>query len=153
MLGGYASDPAVTRYLTWNEHPSLDGITQHLKTAIAEWESGTSFRYELCYVETKESVGSIRLRPEKTSVLLSFVLARPFWGRGLMSETLKFVLDWIFAQPDLYRAYAFCDIENAGSIRVMEKAGMSCEGTLRRWHVCPNISLEPRDCFIFAKVK
>jgi RimJ/RimL family protein N-acetyltransferase len=35
----------------------------------------------------------------------------------------------------------------------MEKAGLLREGLLRRWHVCPTISLEPRDCLIYAKVR
>jgi len=30
---------------------------------------------------------------------------------------------------------------------------MTREGLLRRWHVCPTIGPELRDCFIYAKVK
>ncbi len=39
------------------------------------------------------------------------------------------------------------------SARVLEKAGFSLEGTLRRWAVRPNISSEPRDAFIFSRVR
>jgi RimJ/RimL family protein N-acetyltransferase len=46
-----------------------------------------------------------------------------------------------------------CDIDNYGSKRVMEKAGMQYEGILRRWTVHPNVSSTPRDCHVFAKVK
>jgi [ribosomal protein S5]-alanine N-acetyltransferase len=35
----------------------------------------------------------------------------------------------------------------------MEKAGMTLEGTLRRWFVHPNISPEPRDCRVYARVR
>jgi RimJ/RimL family protein N-acetyltransferase len=153
MFGGYASDPEVTRYLTWPAHPTVESITEYLRAANNDWEVGTSFRYELCVRGGEDSVGSVRLRPEKTGTVLSYVLARPYWGRGLMTEALQYAVEWALAQPEVFRAYAFCDLENLGSIRVMEKAGMSREGILRRWHVCPNIGPEPRDCLVYAKVR
>ena len=30
---------------------------------------------------------------------------------------------------------------------------MAREGILRRWHVCPTLGAEPRDCVVCAKVK
>ena len=53
----------------------------------------------------------------------------------------------------MYRVYAYCDVENLASARVMEKAGMSFEGVLRRWGVHPNRSSEPRDCRCYAAVR
>jgi hypothetical protein len=35
----------------------------------------------------------------------------------------------------------------------MEKAGMTREGVLRRWHISPTLGPEPRDCIVCAKVK
>jgi RimJ/RimL family protein N-acetyltransferase len=70
-----------------------------------------------------------------------------------MAEALKFAVDWALAQPEVFRAYAFCDTKNLNSARVMEKAGMLREGILHRWQVCPNIGCEPRDCIFCAKVR
>jgi RimJ/RimL family protein N-acetyltransferase len=86
-------------------------------------------------------------------VAFGYVLAREFWGRGLMAEALTFGVDWALAQPEVFRAFAFCDVQNPGSARVMAKAGMTREGLLRRWHVCPNLGPEPRDCWLYAKVR
>jgi RimJ/RimL family protein N-acetyltransferase len=80
-------------------------------------------------------------------------LARPVWGHGLMTEALTAVADWALAQPEIWRIGDVCDVENAASARVMEKAGLVREGLLRRWGVHPNISDVPRDCFIYAKVR
>jgi|SRR5665213_2363020 len=153
MLRGYAADPEVTRYLTWAARPTMISITEYLKAAIADWDTGTSFRYELSLRGGEGSIGSIRLKPEQTSVLLSYVLSRPYWGRGLMTEALQFAIQWALNQPEIFRAYAYSDVENLGSIRTLEKAGMTREGILRRWHVAPNIGLEPRDCVVCAKVR
>jgi RimJ/RimL family protein N-acetyltransferase len=91
--------------------------------------------------------------PDGGKVMCGYVLAKKFWGRGMMTEALTYVVDWAIAQPNVYRVWAFCDAANPGSARVMEKAGLTREALLRRWHVAPNIGPEPRDCILCAKVK
>jgi ribosomal-protein-alanine N-acetyltransferase len=56
-------------------------------------------------------------------------------------------------QESVFRIGAVCDVENIGSARVMEKAGLVREGLMRRWLVHPNIADEPRDCFSYAMVR
>lgn len=85
--------------------------------------------------------------------MFGYVLAKKFWGRGMPAEVLTYLVDWALAQPSLYRAYAYCDVENLTSARVMEKAGMVREGILRRWYVAPTLGPEPRDCIVCAKVR
>ena len=85
--------------------------------------------------------------------MFGYVLARKFWRHGFAAEALTFLVNWTLAQSTIYRAWAYCDVENLASLRVMEKAGMTREGVLRRWHTCPTLGLEPRDCIVCAKVK
>ena len=70
-----------------------------------------------------------------------------------MTEVLAEVARWAMTQPDVWRIGAVCDVENRASARVMEKAGLTREGVLRRWLVHPNVSDEPRDCFSFARTR
>ena len=70
-----------------------------------------------------------------------------------MTEALRAVADWALAQPGIWRIGDVCDVDNRASARVMEKAGMSCEGRLRRWGIHPCISPEPRDCLSYARVR
>jgi ribosomal-protein-alanine N-acetyltransferase len=153
IFAAYAADPEATRYLTWVTHGSVDTLRDYLRLPIADWDSGAGFRYELCLQGSDNPVGSLHLRPEGTRVIFGYVLARPLWGRGLMAEALRFGVDWALAQPGVFRASAYCDVENPSSARVMEKAGMTREGILRRYHTCPNLSPEPRDCLMYAKVR
>jgi ribosomal-protein-alanine N-acetyltransferase len=153
ILTSHASDPEVTRYLTWSARPTLESVSEYVRTSISDWEEGISYRYEMCLLGTDDPVGGMRLRPERTRVLFSYALARPLWGRGLMSEALRAGVDWALSQPGVFRAYAYCDTENIGSLRVMEKAGMAREGILRRWQVAPNLGPEPRDVFVCARVR
>jgi RimJ/RimL family protein N-acetyltransferase len=84
---------------------------------------------------------------------LGYVLGRKFWGQGYMTEAVRAVVDYALAEPEVFRVWAVCDVENAASARVLEKAGMRREGILRRWSMHPNISDEPRDSLCYARVK
>jgi RimJ/RimL family protein N-acetyltransferase len=81
------------------------------------------------------------------------VLAAAHWRRGLMTEALTEVIGWAMRQPAIWRIGAVCNVDNRASARVMEKAGMQCEGILRRWLLHPNISAEPRDCFSYTRTR
>jgi len=70
-----------------------------------------------------------------------------------MTEALTAVVTWALAQPDIWRIWAVTDVDNTASTRVMEKAGLTREGVLRRWIVHPNLSTDPRDCFCYARIR
>ncbi|WP_281063347.1 GNAT family N-acetyltransferase [Leptolyngbya sp. Cla-17] len=67
-----------------------------------------------------------------------------------MLEAMQVLTNWALGQDEIYGVWAFCDVENAASARVMEKVGMQREGMLKRWFIHPNISKEPRDCYCYA---
>ena len=95
----------------------------------------------------------INLRPRHLRVEFGYVLARQHWGHGYMTEALSTLVDWALDQPKIWRVSAICDMDNSASAKVMEKAGMVFEGVLRRYFVHPNVSPEPRDCRMYAKVR
>jgi RimJ/RimL family protein N-acetyltransferase len=68
-----------------------------------------------------------------------------------MSEVLPLLLEEAQRDPAVYRIYAYCHVNNTGSARVLERAGLALEGRLARYAVFPNISEEPQDCLLFAK--
>lgn len=53
------------------------------------------------------------------------------WGKGLCTEALKRVVDFIFSETTLDRLHAEADVENIGSNRVLEKCGFTHEGCIR----------------------
>jgi ribosomal-protein-alanine N-acetyltransferase len=89
----------------------------------------------------------------ETHANLGYVLARPFWNRGYMTEAVVAVSSWALEQEEIARVWAVCDVENIASARVLEKAGFEREGMLERWMVLPNRGTEPRDCYCYGKVK
>ena len=153
-LAAYAGDPEVTRYLAWRAYTDVTPLAEFFQESAAHWEKGDGpFRWLLYRKDTDELIGSIGIVLDGGKAMFGYVLARKSWGRGLAAEALVFLVDWALAQPGIFRAWAFCDVENPASVRVMEKAGLVREGVLHRWHVCPTLGPEPRDCIVCAKVK
>jgi len=149
----YGQDPEVTRYLTWRPHESLERTRAFLERCSAVRRSGEAFTWVLTLKDDDSAVGMLALRPVRHRAEVGYVLARLYWNRGYMTEALRAMVGWALAQPELYRVWAVCDVENPASARVLEKAGFQREGILRRWLVHPNRSTEPRDCLCHAIVK
>lgn len=65
------------------------------------------------------------------SAELGYWLAEDCWGRGVMTEAVRQICREAFARFDILRVFAEPFADNRGSRRVLEKAGFTCEGTMR----------------------
>jgi RimJ/RimL family protein N-acetyltransferase len=149
----YGRDPEVVRYLTWRPHDSLAQAEEFMRAGLKRRAAGEDFFWTLTLKGDDRLIGMIALHPAKHRVGLGYVLAREYWGRGLMTEAVRAFVELTLAQPGVFRVWAVCDAENLASARVMEKAGLTREGVLRRWELHPNVSAEPRDSLCYAIVK
>jgi RimJ/RimL family protein N-acetyltransferase len=153
IFTAYAQDIEVTRYMTWRPNKDLEETYYHVELALKLWDEGKAYSYAITLKESDSVIGMIALHPDGFKVGVGYVLARPHWGKGYMTEAAQAVVNWLLEQPDIFRVFATCDVENPASARVMEKAGMIREGILRRHALHPNVSDEPRDSYIYAIVK
>lgn len=62
---------------------------------------------------------------------LGYYLGESFWGHGIASEAVRQICSYVFEHTDILRIFAEPFAYNTASCRVLEKAGFSCEGTLR----------------------
>ena len=149
----YAQDEEVTKYMTWRSHSDIKTTQKYLQECLDDIAAQTAWYSMILFKQENQVIGMIRLQCQNYHAELGYVLARPYWNQGLMSEALQPLIDRAIAQHNIYRVWAVCDLENFASARVLEKVGMIREGILHRWLIHPNISNEPRDCFCYAKVK
>jgi ribosomal-protein-alanine N-acetyltransferase len=153
-FAAYASDLRVTRYLSWKAYIEAEPLRLFFSDRRRDWdEGGDHLAWLLRLKATGRIIGSIGAEMQRHAVCFGYVMAHDHWGKGLTAEALNYLTHWALAQPAIYRAWAFCDVENEPSARVMEKCGFEREGRLRRWHVCPTIGPEPRDCIVLAKTR
>ena len=143
-----ASDPEVTRYLRWAPHSDV-GETRRVIDEIYLGSDSTVWLIE--WRATGAFVGVCELRrPVPHSIELGYCLSRRWWEKGIMTEVVTMMIDFARQDPAAYRVWATCNVGNAASARVLEKAGMTLEGRLARYAVLPNLAPEPQDCLMFA---
>ena len=131
----YASDPETSRYVIWETHLSVEDSRAFLELVASRCESGGEPEWGIVYKGDHRFVGTcgfVNWEPEHARAELGYVLSREYWGRGLASEAARAMISFGFTVMDLNRIEARCISENAASARVMQKAGMTYEGTLRQ---------------------
>jgi ribosomal-protein-alanine N-acetyltransferase len=69
---------------------------------------------------------------DRVSAEIGYWLGEPFWGRGITSEALVVVTRHAVEKHGLTRLFAVPFAANVASCRVLEKAGYTLEGRLRR---------------------
>ena len=62
---------------------------------------------------------------------MGYYIAEEYWGKGIMTDAVKQICEYVFKNSDILRIYAEPFAYNAGSCRVLEKAGFQYEGTLK----------------------
>ncbi len=83
-----------------------------------------------------KAVGGIGFMPqqdiERVSAEIGYWLGEPYWGKGICTDALRAVTRHAIEQHGLTRIFALPFAHNIASCRVLEKAGYSLEGYLRR---------------------
>ena|SRR5436190_9869951 len=153
IFWSYTQDPLVCRFLLWRPHKSIATTQEFITSCIDAWKSDTRRPYVIAEKPSSSAIGMIEARVQGSTVDVGYVLARSHWGKGLMAEAIAALAKASLAVPRFFRIQAFCDVENSQSQRALEKAGLRREGRLERWVVHPNVSPEPRACFMYALVK
>jgi RimJ/RimL family protein N-acetyltransferase len=153
MFARYAHDPRVCRYLSWTPHQSVNDTVEYLRQSATEHTPSPVDRYLIWSSSSGQLLGSVGGVVQDTRVQFGYCLARDAWGQGYATEAARAYVDAAMNDPSIWRIQAYCDTENLASAHVLEKIGLTCEGTLRHFLVMPNLGSDPRDMLIYAKVR
>ncbi len=81
-------------------------------------------------------IGSIGVFRQKNihrqTAEMGYYIAEAYWGKGIVTDAVKQICEYVFRNTDILRIYAEPFAYNSGSCRVLEKAGFQYEGTLRK---------------------
>ena len=123
----YAGVDGVGQMAGWQPHESIQKSQMILDLFIREKKT-----FALEYKENGKVIGSLGLEPREESHEIpealmgreiGYVLSKDYWGRGLMPEAVKAVIDYCFTVLDF--DYLTCGhfYRNNQSCRVIEKCG------------------------------
>jgi ribosomal-protein-alanine N-acetyltransferase len=100
-----------------------------------------------------QAIGAIGYVPgldvERYSAEIGYWLGEAYWRRGIATEALVLVTAHVFDALNMLRLFALPFADNAGSIRVLERAGYVREAILRSSSVKYG---QPRNQLLYARV-
>jgi RimJ/RimL family protein N-acetyltransferase len=153
IFARWDEDPEVYRYMHRRPAVAVEQTDRWIRGAVEQRRQGTTLTWVLTRPEDDRPLGVVVLTPAGHMAGLGYVLARDAWGRGYATEAASAVVRAALALPGVDLVRARCDVDNAASVRVLEKVGMQHEDTLRRSAVRPDLGPEPRDTLVYVRVR
>jgi len=141
MFDNLAGDDEVTKYMNWVTQQSIEETKNTLEKWTQRYAEEDFYNWAIEIKETQNNIGFISVVScdeivEK--VELGFGIGKNWWHKGVMTETLNTVIDFLFKEIEVQRIQASHDTNNPNSGKTMQKCGMKYEGTLRRAEITNN---------------
>jgi len=127
------ADVAATMLSTCYPY-SVDEFLAFFKRALEAMERRERYEMAIVLKGTGLPIGAVRffhISREHLRTELGYWLGRKYWGQGYMTEAVNRMAQFGFEKLGFERMHAYCFTRNAGSIRVLEKAGFRQEGHIR----------------------
>lgn len=135
MYENIASDDRVSRYMSWDSFKTLSDVENWLTEWQEEYKKNDTYYWGIFLKSSNELIGTVYLLTEDSIARvgsISYCLGYNYWGNGYVCETIKSIIDFAFTKIGFNRIEAYHAKSNIQSARVLQKAGMKMEGTLRQ---------------------
>ena len=112
-----------------------EGQKKHIENIIKEYDKLNFYYWTIVGKTNNKAVGYICTVNDNEKMLsceMAYEIKAKYRNNGYASEALKRVLEFLLVDVEYNRICAGHLIDNPASGRVMEKAGMKYEGTLRQ---------------------
>jgi ribosomal-protein-alanine N-acetyltransferase len=129
----FYADPDVVRYYD-SPLARVEQARQEIAHHRRRFETGEAIRWGIVVKGEGRVAGTCGYLARDTAcrhAMLSYVLARRHWNKGLMTEALGAVVRFGFERYGLHRIEAQVAVPNRASLRVLQKLGFRQEGLLR----------------------
>ena len=111
----------------------VDQVQGYIEALLGEYAAGKARTFAIAQKQNDALVGSITLDvvPMFSRVELSYWISQDNWNKGYATEAVRAMIAHSFVDLRLNRVQAL--ISNPASERVLQKAGMTYEGTLKQY--------------------
>lgn len=140
VFKNYATDPNTNKFLSWDLHKNVDETKELLSKWIEEYDKGV-YNWAVELKDTHEVIGNISEQGKSDkhkTITLGYCYGSKFWNKGYATEALRKVIEFLLKEKDYYLVTANHRASNPASGKVMQKAGMKYDGTLRSRRIDPD---------------
>jgi [ribosomal protein S5]-alanine N-acetyltransferase len=113
-------------------------LLAQIDRGLSGYQTGRSFLGSVFAPDETSILGSAALnhiiRGTRHSAWLSFAIAKPWEGSGVMLETCRALLSFAFGELNLHRLEATHDPSNLRSARLLQRLGFQQVGVLPQFH-------------------
>lgn len=134
MFDTWANDKRVTKFLTWLPHGTLEVTESIVSLWIKDYEKADNYNWAI-ELEGK-IIGSIsvtEIDENSERVEIGYCIGFDFWGKGIMSEAAKAVIDFLFEKVNVHRVTITHATKNPASGKVAKHCGLTLEGVRREF--------------------
>jgi RimJ/RimL family protein N-acetyltransferase len=144
-MSHHANNPSIAKYmsLSFPSPYTLESATGWIDMNLAP----PLYNWGICLsTDPKSIIGGCGLKPggdvQSHTAEVGFWIGQEFWGKGLVSEMLEELTEWVFTAEESKlagkerdgrwtRLFGTVFQENKGSMRCFEKCGYAHEGVLK----------------------
>lgn len=133
MYNNWATDSETCKFLSWDVHKNIEETKEVINKWISKYEKG-SYNWIVELKDNHEVIGSIcdnGFSIKNQTIDIAYCYGSKYWKKGYATEALRKVIEYLLIEKDFYLVSANHRSSNPASGRVMEKAGMKKEATLR----------------------
>lgn len=129
--------PETDKFITLGIPENINQTEEIIKEWIEKNNNGQNknYTFKVELLDSKLFIGLISLNLGKPKFKIAevwYIFHSDFWNKGYATESLNKILDFAFGELKLHRIEAGSAVENIGSIRTLEKVGMTKEGRKRK---------------------
>lgn len=134
MFDTWANDERVTQFLTWEPHGTVD-VTKSILTDWCNCYEKPDFYNWAIEFDGKliGSIGCVETNENSERGEIGYCIGYDFWGKGIMSEATRAVLDYLLNEVGYNRLEIKHATKNPASGRVAQKCGLKFEGIKREY--------------------
>ncbi|MEA4831390.1 MAG: GNAT family N-acetyltransferase [Oscillospiraceae bacterium] len=133
MFDNWANDERVTRFLTWTPHDTPELTKKLLAVWTEAYDKPDTYNWAMeLNGEVIGNISVVRISEQSEFADLGYCMGHEWWNKGIMTETVKAVIDYLFGEIGFNRISISHAVKNPGSGCVAQKCGMTYEGTQRQ---------------------
>ena len=130
-----ARDYDIARYTMIPYPYKLKGAEDFIKATHRNIKKRKAFELGIEHRESEEIIGMMSLLDvdhDNKNAEIGYWLDKKYWGKNIMKEAVKLILNFGFKELKLVRIHARIMHPNIASAKLLEKSGFQYEGRMRK---------------------
>jgi len=131
----WESDEKTTEFLRWQPMKSVEETAQVMQEWVNGYAEPSFYQWAIVPKKLNEPIGTMSVvdMEERTDTLhIGYCIGSRWWRQGYTSEAFAAIIPYLFDEVGANRIESQHDPNNPNSGKVMQKCGLTFEGTLRQ---------------------